>query len=199
MKRTLVPAMLLTIVASVSAVAQLPATQTHKPEAKQKKVVIAAPDLRIDEYVFKLPQDHQDAKVYVMAEGNSHQGSAQSRNASSFALVASRFKNAGGNYNNLLSSSKVVLVRIMNAGNSATTACRLTLTVRKINGVTANRQKVATVQALAPGKEVWVLIDATSILPNSVEVEATSFKLNVDAANLLDESNESNNEAWHNL
>jgi hypothetical protein len=57
---------------------------------------------------------------------------------------------------------------------------------------------VATVPALAPHKDAWIMIDAASILPKNVALEATSFKLNVDATNLLDESNESNNEALHN-
>jgi hypothetical protein len=199
MKKKLAVIMLLTILAGVSVSAQLPAARKNQPEPKDKKMIAAAPDLRISEYIFTLPKDDSDVKVYVLTEGNGGQGGSTSRNASTFALVATRFKNGGGNYDhNFGNSDKFVLVHVMNAGNAATTPCRLMLTVRKINGIPANRQKVATVPALEPDKDTWVLIDASSILPNSVGLETTSFKLNVDATNLLHESNESNNEALHN-
>jgi hypothetical protein len=74
---------------------------------------------------------------------------------------------------------KVVLVHIVNTGNSATTECKLVLTITKINGVAANRQKDVIVSALASRKDTWVMIDATSVLPKNLELEATSFKLSL--------------------
>ena len=43
-----------------------------------------------------------------------------------------------------------------------------------------------------------LLIDAKSILPNNVSLQSTTFRLNVDATEIVAESNESNNEVWHN-
>ena len=59
--------------------------------------------------------------------------------------------------------------------------------------------KFAVVPALASGAGAWILIDADSILPNSVKLKATTFRLDVDVTKLVAESNESNNLEWHNL
>jgi hypothetical protein len=163
-------------------------------QAGEQLRVKGRPDLQISEYVFRIPRNDDDVKVFVVADGNAR---PQARSASKFALVAASFKNAGGNYN-LINGDKVVLVHVLNAGNGAATPCRLKLTVRKINGVPVGRERVATVAALAPGQDLWVMVDAASILPNNIKLDATTFKLNVDATEIIAESNESNNEAWHN-
>jgi subtilase family serine protease len=71
--------------------------------------------------------------------------------------------------------------------------------VRKINDVAVGRVTEVKLQPLGAGKEKWVVIDAGSILPANVALEATTFKLNVDATEVVAESDETNNEAWHNL
>jgi hypothetical protein len=96
-------------------------------------------------------------------------------------------------------NDKALRVQVANTGNAASGACRLFLTVRKINGVAVGRRTHVNVPILAAGAEVWLVIDAKSILPNNVSLQSTTFKLNVDATEIVAESNESNNEAWHNL
>jgi len=96
-------------------------------------------------------------------------------------------------------NNKALRVHVANTGNGASGACRLFLTVRKINGTPAGRRTHVNVPALAAGADVWLVIDAKSILPNNVSLESTTFKLNVDATEIVAESNESNNELWHNL
>ncbi|MCM3870808.1 MAG: hypothetical protein ND895_08970 [Pyrinomonadaceae bacterium] len=96
-------------------------------------------------------------------------------------------------------NNKALRLQVANTGNAASGACRLFLTVRRINGVAVGRRTHVNVPALAAGAEVWLVIDAKSILPNNVSLQSTTFKLNVDATGIVAESNESNNEAWHNL
>ncbi|HEX5702536.1 MAG TPA: CARDB domain-containing protein [Pyrinomonadaceae bacterium] len=95
-------------------------------------------------------------------------------------------------------NDKALRVRVVNTGQGASAACRLVLTVRKINGVAAGRTTYVNVPALAPGAADWLHIDARSILPNNVSLQSTTFRLNVDATEIVAESNESNNEVWHN-
>jgi hypothetical protein len=96
-------------------------------------------------------------------------------------------------------NDKALRVHIVNQGAAASGACRLVLTVRKINGAAVGRQTHVTITALEPGKAVWLVIDAKSILPNNVTLESTTFKLNADATGIVAESDETNNEVWHNL
>jgi hypothetical protein len=96
-------------------------------------------------------------------------------------------------------NDKALRVQVVNQGNAASGACRLILTVRKINGTAVGRQTHVTIPALAPNKSVWLLIDAQSILPNNVSLQSTTFKLNADATEIVVELNETNNEIWHNL
>ena len=96
-------------------------------------------------------------------------------------------------------NDKALRVHVVNQGNAASGACRLILTVRKINGTAVGRQAHVNIPALAPGKTVWLVFDGKGILPNNVSLQATTFKLNVDATEIVAESNEGNNEVWHNL
>ena len=96
-------------------------------------------------------------------------------------------------------NEKALRVRVVNGGGAASGGCVLRLTVRKINDVAVGRTTEIKLQPLGAGKEKWVVIDAKSILPVNVSLEATTFKLNVDATGVVAESDESNNEAWHNL
>lgn len=95
--------------------------------------------------------------------------------------------------------NKVVRVQVVNSGNAVASACRLVLTVRKINGVAVGRQTHVNVPALAAGKTVWLNINAKNILPNNVSLESTTFRLNVDATEIVNEIDENNNEIWHGL
>ena len=96
-------------------------------------------------------------------------------------------------------NEKALRVRVANGGGAASGPCILRLTVRKINDVAVGRVTEIKLQPLGAGKEKWVVIDAKSILPVNVALEATTFKLNVDATEVVAESDETNNEAWHNL
>lgn len=96
-------------------------------------------------------------------------------------------------------NEKVVRVHIVNSGGAASALCVLRLTVRKINGIPAGRVTEVKLPPLAAGKDKWLLINAKSILPNNVSLESTTFKLNADATSIVVESDEANNEVWHNL
>lgn len=96
-------------------------------------------------------------------------------------------------------NDKALRVQVVNSGGAASGACRLVITLRKINGVPAGRKTHVNVPSLSAGEEVWLVINANIILPNNVLLKSTTFKLNVDATELVVESDESNNEVWHNL
>lgn len=96
-------------------------------------------------------------------------------------------------------NDKAVRVHIVNTGGAASVLCILRLTVRKINGVPVGRVADVKLPPLAPGKDTWMVINAKSILPNNVSLESTTFKLNADANSIVTESDEANNEVWHNL
>ena len=96
-------------------------------------------------------------------------------------------------------NEKSVRVHVLNSGGAASPLCILRLTVRKINGIPVGRVTEVKLPPLASGKDKWLVINAASILPNNVSLEATTFKLNADATSIVTESNEANNEVWHNL
>lgn len=95
-------------------------------------------------------------------------------------------------------NDKGLRIHVLNIGNAASTPCVLRLTVRKINGVAVGRVTEIKLLAIPPGKDKWVVIDAKGILPNNVSLESTTFKLNADATEAVAESDEANNEMWHN-
>lgn len=94
---------------------------------------------------------------------------------------------------------KALRVNVMNSGNAVAGPSILRLTIRKINGVAVGRSTEIKVPALPAGKDKWLVIDAKGILPNNVALESTTFKLNADVGQTIAESDESNNEIWHNL
>ncbi len=96
-------------------------------------------------------------------------------------------------------NEKLVRVHVINAGGVASPLCILRLTVRKINGVPAGRVAEIKLPPLAPGKDKWLVINANSVLPNNISLASTTFKLNADATSIVTESDEANNEVWHNL
>ena len=147
------------------------------------------------------------------------------RKAAAFALVAAKFKNAGGNNQQgqtqlpaptnkikaksgkpdlrveefVFAGDKALRVRVANVGGAPSGPCVLRLTVRKINGVAVGRVTEVNLPAIAAGKERWVAVNAKEILPNNVSLESTTFRLDVDATAVVAELKEDNNEVWHNL
>jgi len=69
----------------------------------------------------------------------------------------------------------------------------------KINGVSVRRVTEIKLPPMPSGRDKWIVVDARKILPLNVSLEATTFKLSADATSIVTESNEANNEVWHNL
>ena len=95
--------------------------------------------------------------------------------------------------------NKKVNVYVSNNGDAPSKRCVLELTIRKIGDSAVGRVKTARIPALQPGKFTKIPVDATSILPNAVNLKDTTFKVIADSTNINAESNEGNNEKWHNL
>ena len=95
--------------------------------------------------------------------------------------------------------NKVVNVYVSNNGDKPSKPCVLELTVRKIGNTAVGRVTKARIPVIQPGQFVKIPVDATSILPNAVNLKDTTFKVVADSTNLNAESNEGNNEKWHNL
>lgn len=98
-----------------------------------------------------------------------------------------------GKYTFAKANKKAVRIYVRNAGNSMAGANRLLISVLKIKGTSVNRKKVITVPKLAKGKGVWLWLNAKSILPKSVSLKTTNFRLKVDSTRIVKESNERNN------
>lgn len=94
-------------------------------------------------------------------------------------------------------SKKVMAVQVYNAGSANAQATNFVLAIGKINGIKVNRRKSFNMPKLAKGKFVWVKINAKSLLPNSVSLKSTTFRLTVDIPDIVNESNESNNNYYH--
>lgn len=95
--------------------------------------------------------------------------------------------------------NKAVNVYVSNNGDAPSKRCVLELTVRKIGGSSVGRVKTGRIPVIQPGQFVKIRVDATSILPNAVNLKDTTFKVIADSTNINAESNEGNNEKWHNL
>jgi subtilase family serine protease len=95
-------------------------------------------------------------------------------------------------------NDKRVRVQVANDGKALSSPCRLELAIRKINGSAVTRTAYETIPALKPGKEEWVTLSATGILPAAISLKDTTFRLIVDETGIVAESNEDNNERWHN-
>lgn len=95
-------------------------------------------------------------------------------------------------------NDKRLRVQIANEGKAASRPCRLELGIRKINGSAVTRTAYETIPAIEAGKEVWVTVNATGILQAAISLKDTTFRLIVDESNTVAESNEGNNEIWHN-
>jgi hypothetical protein len=95
--------------------------------------------------------------------------------------------------------NKAVNVYVSNNGDVPSKRCVLELTIRKIGNAAVGRVMTARIPVIQPGKFVKIPMDATSILPNAVNLKDTTFKVVADSTNINTESNEGNNEKWHNL
>lgn len=95
--------------------------------------------------------------------------------------------------------NKIVNVYVSNNGDAPSKRCLLELTVRKIGDASVGRVTKAIIPAIQPTKYVKIKVDATNILPVNVNLKDTTFKVIADSANSNAESNEDNNEKWHNL
>jgi hypothetical protein len=95
--------------------------------------------------------------------------------------------------------NKMVNVYVSNNGDAPSGRCVLELTVRKIGDARVGRVTRATIPGIQPGKYTKIFVNAASILPNAVNLKDTTFKVIADSTNIITESNEGNNEKWHNL
>jgi len=96
-------------------------------------------------------------------------------------------------------NNKGLRVNVANIGNSNAGACVLRLTIRKIKGTSVGRTMEMNVPAIPAGGNDWILLITDGILPKDVDIKDTTFRLNVDVTNAVNESKETNNEKWHNL
>ena len=96
-------------------------------------------------------------------------------------------------------SDKIAYVVVKNMGGAPSAASKLQLTVRKINGTPVGRTTVALTHGLAPGQQHVVQVDTSSILPKSVKLSDTVFRVDADVTKIIPETNENNNQRWHNL
>ena len=101
-------------------------------------------------------------------------------------------------YEFVSNNDKRLRVLVANDGKAASAPCRLELAIRKINGSAVTRTAYETIPALKPGKEEWVTLSATGILPSAISLKDTTFRLIADETGIVAESNEDNNETWHN-
>jgi subtilase family serine protease len=101
-------------------------------------------------------------------------------------------------YEFVSTNDKTLRVQVANDGKAASAPCRLELAIRKINDVAVTRTADETIPALKPGKEEWVTLSATGLLPAAVSLRDTTFRLIADETGIVAESNEDNNETWHN-
>ena len=101
-------------------------------------------------------------------------------------------------YEFVSTNDKSLRVQVANQGKAASRPCRLEMSVRKINGFASTRTAFETIPAIEPGKEEWVTLTASGILQAATSLKDTTFRLTVDETNIVAESNEDNNETWHN-
>ena len=132
------------------------------------------------------------AKSWELTDNADHNGVATRPNPPMPDLIVrgNEFEFAG---------NKVVNVYVSNNGDAPSKRCVLELTVRKIGDSAVGRVKTGRIPVIQPGKFVKIPVDATSILPNAVNLKDTTFKVIADSTNINAESNEGNNEKWHNL
>lgn len=90
-----------------------------------------------------------------------------------------------------------VIVTIANQGNAPVGKSILYLEVTQINGTQANRYTRVQVPPIGVNNVVTVNVDASSLLPNTVDLENTRFYLEADFGNNIPEMDELNNRLGH--
>lgn len=101
-------------------------------------------------------------------------------------------------YEFVSTNDKSLRVQVANDGKAASKPCRLELAIRKINGSAVTRMAFETIPVIEPGKEEWITLSASGILPAAISLKDTTFRLIADETRIVAESNEDNNETWHN-
>lgn len=101
-------------------------------------------------------------------------------------------------YEFVSTNDKSLRVLVANDGKAASKPCRLELAIRKVNGSAVTRTAFETIPGIEPGKEAWVTLSATGILQSAYSLKDTTFRLIADETGIVAESNEDNNEIWHN-
>ena len=96
-------------------------------------------------------------------------------------------------------NDKGLRIQVRNAGNQGSSTHLLRLTVRRINGTPVGRTMETPVPAMNGNDSRWVTLDTSSILPVSVAIADTGFRLDADAGEHVAETDEDNNRTWHNL
>ena len=96
-------------------------------------------------------------------------------------------------------SKKSVKVAIANIGSKNVGRSVLQLTVRRINGTPVGRQTRVKVPSIPKGQVRTVIVPAKHILPVNVSLKQTTFRLDADSTQAINELNENNNRRWHNL
>lgn len=96
-------------------------------------------------------------------------------------------------------NNKWLRVLIANEGEAPSKPCIMELAVRKIRGVGATRNATEMIPGIRAGKEEWITINTSGILQAELNLkDDTTFRLRADETAIVAESDEDNNEAWHN-
>src|SRR5688572_5502617 len=80
-------------------------------------------------------------------------------------------------YEFVSTNNKEIRVLVANDGKAVSKSCRLELSIRKINGVGATRTAFEMIPAIDSGKEVWITLTASGILPSAISLKETTFRL----------------------
>lgn len=95
--------------------------------------------------------------------------------------------------------NKTVRVMVANVGKTKAGASVIRLTVRRVDGQPVGSAVDVPVAGLSANSSQWIVVDANSILPKAAALSSATFRIEVDAAKRVRESNESNNRRWHNM
>lgn len=92
-----------------------------------------------------------------------------------------------------------IKIQVANLGRRAARPTVLRLTVRRIDGTPVGRMMKIKVPVIKGRQTQWVSLNAAQILPITVALKDTTFRMDVDSTNVVKEANETNNTTWHNL
>lgn len=94
---------------------------------------------------------------------------------------------------------KRIKIQVANLGRRTAQPTVLRLTVRRIDGTPVGRMMRIKVPAIKGHQTQWVGLNTAKILPKTIALKETTFRIDVDSTNFVKESNEMNNTTWHNL